>query len=825
VRTTRSLALLVAAYAVGVFVGDGAAPSRGVSTVAIVLALLVVLAASTRRLPRISFLLACSLLFAFGLSRLPAVDWPDDSFLDAECTGRVASAVQGTVGVSVVIVDEVACYRGRDPTPQGGKLRVSVPSPDLAVRTGDRIRVFGKMARPSPALNEGEPDRARALARDGIRYEFRVRDAEYVDVEGTSVSLFGHAMRAAEGVRNSLIARLRGHPERTPAALVAAILLGDRRALEPAAVDNYTVTGILHIIAVSGLHLVFAMWLFVKIARFVARRSERVLLGCGATPFAWVFALPCALFYVLLTGAPSSAVRAIVMIAIAALAILSQRPCRTARALLLTVLVIGLLDPASLFDVSFILSVVSVAALIWLAPALKRQRTLLVDSHALPARLRDFCFATVRTTTAATLGTAPFTAYFFQRIAVAGLVANLVLIPIGSLLLGSSLLWALSEYALPSVAGFVMGLPLGFAQLFNAIASWSSAPSEHLCVTFAPSIVQVIVLALALVFFAARSFRRGLLTVSLLLIVVSIAWESALRISRAPRDAVRVTFLAVGQGDSTLIEFPNGAVMLVDGGGSLVGDDRVGPRVLVPFLRRKRISRVDWVVLSHPHNDHAGGLAAVVKSLDVGEVWASGQPWVGAALEKLKSLISERAIPLYTPPPIPSCDNAQLWLCLVHPVTKPGQPAFFDDLSVNSNSLVLLADFGPVRLLLTGDIEADVESDLAQSRVDVRADLLKVPHHGSRTSSTDDLIGAVRPAIAVASLGRANPFRFPHPVVIDRYRAHGVRLLRTDVDGQISVNIFATYARIRTFLSRQTFTLPQQIVRPVDNPSVGGDSG
>ncbi|MBI3071082.1 MAG: DNA internalization-related competence protein ComEC/Rec2 [Deltaproteobacteria bacterium] len=826
-RKTGIWALFVAAYVGGVYLGDNHSPSSIPSVVAVALTCFSIFAAALGRFARFARATSFLALAAFGFSRLPSVDWPDESVDDAECTGTMVSAVQGTAGVSTFIVDAVNCYRGRDPTPIAQKIRVSVALSDLAVRTGDRLRLFGKLMRPAPAMNAGESDRARALAREGIRYEFRVRNADALEIEGESTTILGAIPRAAEDLRNRLIARLRDEPSRATAALVAAILLGDRRALAPDVVENYTNTGILHIIAVSGLHLVFAMWLFVKIGRFLARRFERVLLSVGATKFSWLFAFPAASFYVLVTGSPASAVRAWVMLAISALALLAERRCSSTRALVLTVLIITVVDPAALYDVSFILSVVSVVAIIGLTPGLTASRGIsAATAHpTLRARLLAIVVRSVRHSSAATLGTAPFTAYFFQRIAVAGLLANLILIPIGSLLLVTALAWGTAELFVPAIASQLLSLPLFLARVFNLITAALGGPSESLCLTFAPSLVQTLVLVGAISLFAMRSSQRGLLTVSLLLFAVSFIVELSLRESRAPRNAVRVTFLAVGQGDSTLIEFPNGAVMLVDAGGSLLGDDRVGARVVVPYLRRNRISRVDWAIVTHPHNDHASGLTAVVKSVKVGEVWANGQPWEGSALERLRRELDAREIPVRVPPPIPPCDHSEFWICLVHPITPRGTPNFFDDLSVNSNSLVFRLSIGALRLLLTGDIERDAELDLAESRIDLRAEILKVPHHGSRTSSTYKFLRAVRPTVAIASLGRANPFHFPHGTVVSRYRRLGVPLYRTDSDGQVSIVITPTHVRLTTLRSREPIALPQQIHSLADNPSIEGESG
>jgi competence protein ComEC len=319
---------------------------------------------------------------------------------------------------------------------------------------------------------------------------------------------------------------------------------------------------------------------------------------------------------------------------------------------------------------------------------------------------------------------------------------------------------------------------------------------------WSPTSVEAALMTLAaLLALAARGAAAGRrwLAVAAACLVLGGGGLAARHAWRQLDPALRVTFLDVGQGDAILIEGPRGFVALVDGGGSVDGRFDPGQRVIVPVLRRKTIGRLDLVVLSHPHPDHLNGLPAVLQGFPVGALWTSGDRGGNPAYDRLLALARSRGVALPTPTRL-QVDGL---------VIDPRGPWLGDrigvapGLEVNDGSLVLQLRFAGRSLLLTGDLEEQGEAELLGRAGDGRltADVLKVPHHGSRTSSGDELLGAVRPGLAVASLARRNRFGFPHPDVLQRYRAGGIRLLRTDRDGavvtvvDVSGNMSATCVR------------------------------
>jgi competence protein ComEC len=256
---------------------------------------------------------------------------------------------------------------------------------------------------------------------------------------------------------------------------------------------------------------------------------------------------------------------------------------------------------------------------------------------------------------------------------------------------------------------------------------------------------------------------------------------------RHERDLV-ITFLDVGQGDAAVVEAPGGAVMLVDGGGTRDGNFDPGARIIEPFLRARGIGRLEVVALSHPHPDHLNGLFTVLEHFDVAGFWSSGDDGRNPEYRRLVEVVRRRGIP--SPPVVPRPLGAA-WIEPLGPFNGDdvGAPS---GLTVNDASLVLRVGWAGRGVLFAGDLEADGEGELSGRRdagQTVAADVLKVPHHGSRTSSSAELLDAVSPALAVMSLGWRNQFHFPAPEVVARYAARGTRVLRTDRDGAVTIAI------------------------------------
>jgi competence protein ComEC len=396
--------------------------------------------------------------------------------------------------------------------------------------------------------------------------------------------------------------------------------------------------------------------------------------------------------------------------------------------------------------------------------------------------------------------TAPLVAHHFGEFTPAGPIGNLLLVPLVETvtvpfgLAGAALAATLGPWAgrLPlAVAAWAARLVLGLAEGFRLAAP--------VVLTRMPTGVETAALMLGTgvsVRALTRGFayRRAMYAVAAGAFALGVGSIGLREIARRNSPDLVVTFLDVGQGDSAVVELPGGHALLIDAGGSYDGSFDPGARIVEPFLRAHGILRLDRVVLSHPHPDHMGGLHRIVQRFGVDALWTSGDEGRNPDYRLLIAEANQRHVAT----PVPEIfHRGEVSIEPLGPFVRSSDPGGErigppEGTTVNDASLVLRISNGRRSVLFTGDLEAPGEGEL-RGRADlgqiVASDVLKVPHHGSRTSSTDELLDAARPQLAVMSLGWCNRFHFPRAEVIERYRQRGIRVLRTDLNGAVTVTL------------------------------------
>lgn len=549
--------------------------------------------------------------------------------------------------------------------------------------------------------------------------------------------------------------------------------------------------GVSHILSVSGLHLSLVGWLvFFVLARFLA--CIPFVANRWATPrLAAAAALPFVAFYTQLTGAELPTVRAACVLGLWLAAKACGRRTTVEQGLALAVLLVGgpipkegaerLFDPGWLLSLAATLGLVYARPLAWLIPKQKQFTPVRAVSRWL-LTATDASFG-------AFLATVPLVALFFGRFVPTGLLTNVLLVPLGEFvvlplgLLGGVLCSMVPTCGEPllSVAAFGAGAFIWVTARFAALGwSWPvMSPSLICCLLFFAGLV-------------VWSFRRGPVLCLLAVLVYVADWHW-------PQTALKITVLSVGQGDSLVLEFPNRRVMVVDAGPAGGNGHDAGRSVVTPFLRSLGVAKIDWLVLSHAHPDHSGGIPSLLREFSVGELWIAPLPNCGgtrrlerehaaakAVLAQLGQLAEKRNVSVL-PPRSMTVGEAAVEVLDAKP---PGDDRPCRDL--NNDSTVLRVSYKNKALLLTGDIEAAREEELQKGGATLRADVLKAPHHCSRTSSTPIFLQAVLPQIVLCSVGRKNRFGFPAPEVVARYTKLGSQIFRTDEGGSVCVSIQKT---------------------------------
>jgi competence protein ComEC len=594
------------------------------------------------------------------------------------------------------------------------------------------------------------------------------------------------------------------------AGLAAGVLIGLRDRVDRDLAKDFTTAGASHVVAISGWNIAIVASTLAAVAGGIGRRRRAILTAAAIV------------LYIAFVGPSSSVVRAGVMAGVALLARELGRPGTAAAALGWAVAGLLILDPATVDDAGFRLSVLATAGILAWGTSMTERL-----SGPDPGRLRKFLAETLGVSLAAQAATTPIVLLDFGRLSLIAPLVNLVVVPLvpGAMAAGAVALGAgvLVNLGLPEVLGAILGLPgwAFYTAMVAAVRAGASAPFASVQLDAPWDTISAAISAVA-IFAGARWGPRALAALrppatnapapvrprrkanaattgaakpggaktaarprTLKVIAAGVAWATlglAIVVAHRPDGAARVTVLDVGQGDAILVESGRGSRMLVDGGaepGRLLAV--LGER-LAPWDRR-----IDAVVLTHPHEDHVAGLARLMERYRVGRVYEPGMLGPGPGYRAWEELLAGGGPPrgrLSTGDRL-TLDEIHFRVLWPDANAVPREPPD-GGTGINNVSIVLLGEVAGHRFLLAGDIEEDIDPILLPRGLPT-VDLLKVAHHGSKTASTEPFLESVRPKVAVASAGTGNPYGHPAPSTIERLQAITKQTYRTDRDGSVEI--------------------------------------
>lgn len=649
-----------------------------------------------------------------------------------------------------------------------GLIRVTVYG-EREVYYGDELMLQGSLVRPPGLRNPGGFDYRRYLANHNIHALLKVKERDLFQKAPDPFSRAKKRLTPFFEFKQRLHNIIYRHLEPDQAALLSAILLGERANLSQDVKDLFIKTGTIHILAISGLHVALIALIVIAVLRF---------FRCGRK-LTFSLAILFVLAYAVLSGMRPSVVRATIMAAVVLFGFVINRDPQIYNSLGLAGLIILIFNPHSLFDAGFQLSFVSVISIVYFAPKI-------TSSFSAGRSLRFYLLRPLAVSLAAWIGMAPLVAYYFNIVSAIAVLANLIIIPVLLLVVSAGICFLIFAFLwAPLGAVFAETSWVSLVGLTKLNALFAKLPGGF---WHAPKPQWLSFCGYYLLILLIFNYRKLKLSTAKLGIILSLAanflvWRPLLR---SPSDILTVTFLDVGHGDAAFVELPySEGGILIDGGPG--GEIDAGRMIILPFLWNKGIGKIDVLVLSHPDNDHIGGLVSVLNNLRVNYVFDNGLRKESVVYEDYMTAVKEKVAEHYVLKRGERIQGLpQIELLVLNPPETPFSGSQADS---NNNSLVLKLVYQDVSLIFCGDIQEQGIEQLLRYRPMLQSTVLKVPHHGSYAGRIEDyLFQAVSPKLAVISVKRSSQFGFPAPEVVEGLQEVGARIYTTADNGAVTIS-------------------------------------
>lgn len=642
-------------------------------------------------------------------------------------------------------------------------------------RIGDVVRMTGKVRLPRDERNPGEFDYRKYLLAQDIVATISTYGASGVQVINHSSGEIW-IQKIISNIRVTIRTALKKFFLPDQVAFISGLLIGDRSQINTDIINAFVNVGVIHVLAVSGLHVGMILLLIMGV-------FGRLPMGIRVS-----ITIPMLVLYMLLTGSAPSVIRAVIMAVVFLIGMVIQRSNSPINSLSFAGFMLLVYQPMNLFLVGFQLSFGAVFSILILYPRIKLLINLIPTSVSeLPVVKHVLQMFAI--TLAVQIGTAPLLFMYFGKFSIAAFAANIVVIPLIFVVLASSinvllfsLIWERAAYLIAATTKATLAFIIDFTKTISSLPFASvevSQPTMLEC-----SIYITIVLYL---FFATKKkiiFRT-------LLVIFSIgsflALKNAYNIISPSKPLLRITMIDIGQGDAIHIELPSKRSLLIDAGPRSETFDS-GEKIILPYFKRKGIHELAGLIITHPDNDHIGGAPSVLKSLDVHRIYCTKQWSISNEKKCIDSISSKDNIPVTI---LNLGDTVSIDPSVRMYVLHPSRQFIARDstqgkLSANNSSIVLLLVYGKTKFIFTGDVAREGEMQISSSFGSLlHSDVLKVGHHGSTTCSSSQFLMKVKPSIALISCGQFNKFNHPRKEILTRLKLIGATIHRTDREGAI----------------------------------------
>ncbi|GMQ56733.1 DNA internalization-related competence protein ComEC/Rec2 [Vallitalea sediminicola] len=685
---------------------------------------------------------------------------------------------QFIISANKIIIDDETYSEG---------VNIKVYGTDITdLEVGDYVTVNGKLNKLSRPTNQGQFDEEKYYRIRGIKYKLFLKDYQIMDNNKMSIlTLFKYSMKKKFAyIKNESIKVYDRILPEDQASLMKAMILGEKSYLSVDTKNKYSESGISHVLAISGLHIAILGYGFFGFICLVFSKKKGVIITI------------CFLvLYLILTGASVSTIRAVIMLSIILLAYFFGRTYDIYSAIATAAIIILVINPYNLWDIGFLLSFTAVIGIITITPALDE----LYNKNS------NKVLAIFNVSLAATLGTMPVMIINFYELHIYSVLVNILVVPLMSIvvLFGfiGLIFGSVSIYFGKLISGIIFYI-LNFYDL--CCESANSLPLSTIIIG-KPNLINIVLFVTILVLISMFAYEKIDKQIIKKLIAIAASALLVMNLVFYIREKpLEIVHLDIGQGDSAVVISPDRKVYIIDGGGNLkkkTTDRDTGYYILRPYLKYNGISKIDCLIMTHSDRDHVGGLIELVDYFKIDNILLpyayKNKGEKDILLEELISRANEKKINIVYINEKDVIKDKYITFETLYPLKDT--TTFHNN---NAYSLVLKLKYKSFDELFTGDIEKEEEEKINNKYTDyLNSDIIKVPHHGSNSSSTKEFVEYVKPRLAVISSGRNNRFGHPHKEIVERYMKNDIPIFNTSTDGAITIKTDGYNMGINTYYS------------------------
>lgn len=664
---------------------------------------------------------------------------------------------------------------------QNTNLQLNVKKEKETLNYGDEIIVKGNFEEASTARNEGGFDYKQYLKSKNI---YGIITVDKKDIEIIKKNNIGVIDLLANKVRNSMKRKIEQNLPNETNELLSGMLIGEKSNLQKEIQEDFRDSSLSHVLAISGMHVSYVMigiTFVINKIKFSKKMSKIVTILI-------------LLFFIILTGKTASVTRACFMSSYIILASLFHKKAHVLGSISISLLIILIINPYFILDIGLQLSYGGTIGIVLIYPILKKYKKKKEDKTGrikkVLYKIKDKIIDTILITISANLVIFPIVLFHYNIMSFTFIISNLLISPIIGIIIILGFLSVFASYIVSPISKIMFF----FLQIFLSVL----AQIAHFCAGLplskvyfpTPKIYVIIIYYLFLIYIilvknkkiTGKKIGKKVFVIFTIIVIIL-----NLILNFIPK-TFTISFIDVGQGDSMLISTPKGKNILVDGGGSRDETTfNIGKQTLIPYLLNKGITKLDYIIISHFDSDHVGGILSVLEELKAEKVIICEQE-ENENYKRFKEIVKNKKIKVYV---VKKGDNLRIeeniWLTILWPKDKR-----IKENAINNNSIVAKLNYKSFSILLTGDIEKIAENEILKEYENsnmINANILKVAHHGSKSSSIKEFLEKVKPQIALIGVGEKNTFGHPNAGVINRLQNLNTKIYRTDEKGEITIKI------------------------------------